>query len=131
MILFNYFFWTIYRIWFYLISSISWIIPFPLLFVFSLKESWYPKVFKLATLWSNIVLLLMGMYWRINQTPLLEKGKNYMFISNHTSMLDIMCMISIFKDHPLVFVGKAELSKISFFGVIYTRACISVDISSQ
>ena len=130
MILFNYFFWTIYRIWFYLISSISWIILFPLLFVFSLKESWYPKVFKLATLWSNIVLLIMGMYWRINQTPILEKGKNYMFISNHTSMLDIMCMISIFKDHPFVFVGKAELSKIPFFGVIYKRACILVDRSS-
>jgi 1-acyl-sn-glycerol-3-phosphate acyltransferase len=72
----------------------------------------------------------MGMYWRINQTPILEKGKNYMFISNHTSMLDIMCMISIFKDHPFVFVGKAELSKIPLFGVIYKRACILVDRSS-
>jgi 1-acyl-sn-glycerol-3-phosphate acyltransferase len=72
----------------------------------------------------------MGMYWSINQTPILEKGKNYMFISNHTSMLDIMCMISIFKDHPFVFVGKAELSKIPFFGVIYKRACILVDRSS-
>ena len=45
-------------------------------------------------------------------------------------MLDIMCMISIFKDHPFVFVGKAELSKIPFFGVIYKRACILVDRSS-
>ena len=35
-----------------------------------------------------------------------------------------------FKDHPFVFVGKAELSKIPFFGVIYKRACILVDRSS-
>ena len=123
MNLFNYFFWTVYRIWFYLISSFSWIILFPFLFVFSLKESWYPKVFKLATLWSNTVLLFMGFYWRIDHIPILEKGKNYMFISNHTSMMDIMCMISIFKDHPFVFVGKIELSKVPFFGVIYKRAC--------
>tara|TARA_B110000003_G_C16520065_1_gene484643 strand:- start:257 stop:811 length:555 start_codon:yes stop_codon:yes gene_type:complete len=72
----------------------------------------------------------MGFYLKINHTPVLEKGKNYMFISNHTSMLDIMCMISIFKNHPFVFVGKVELSKIPFFGVIYKRACILVDRSS-
>ena len=131
MNLFNYFFWIIYRIWFYLISSLTWIILFPALFVFSLKESWYPKVFKLATLWSNIVLFCMGFYWKIDAIPKLEKGKNYMFISNHTSMIDIMLMISIFKNHPFVFVGKKEFIKVPLFGSIYKRAAILVDRSSS
>ena len=130
MNLFNYFFLILYRIWFYITSSLTWIIIFPLLFVFSLKEAWYPRVFQLATLWSNVVLFCMGFYWKIDSAPKLQKGKNYMFISNHTSMIDVMLMISIFKNHPFVFVGKKELSKIPLFGVIYKRGCILVDRSS-
>ena len=57
----------------------------------------------------------MGFYPKIDHIPKLEKGKNYMFISNHTSMIDILLMITIFKNHPFVFVGKVELSKIPFF----------------
>lgn len=130
MNLFNYFFLILYRIWFYIVCALPWIIIFPLLFIFSLKESWYPRVFQLATIWSNVVLFCMGFYWKIDATPKLQKGKNYMFISNHTSMIDVMLMISIFKNHPFVFVGKKELSKIPLFGVIYKRACILVDRSS-
>jgi 1-acyl-sn-glycerol-3-phosphate acyltransferase len=131
MKLFNYFFWILYRSWFYFICSTIWIILFPLLLFFSLKESWYSIVFKLGIIWSKIVLFCMGFYWEIDNIPKLEKGKNYMFISNHTSMIDIMLMISIFKNHPFVFVGKVELSKIPFFGIIYKRACILVDRSSS
>ena len=131
MKIFNYFFLIIYRTWFYLVSCLTWIILFPLLYFFSLKESWYIKVFKLATIWSYIILFCMGFYRKIDNIPKLEKGKNYMFISNHTSMIDILLMITIFKNHPFVFVGKVELSKIPFFGVIYKRACILVDRSSQ
>jgi 1-acyl-sn-glycerol-3-phosphate acyltransferase len=130
MNLFNYFFLILYRIWFYIVSCLTWTILFPLLLLFSLKESWYAIVFKLAAVWSNVVLFCMGFYWKIDAIPKLEKGKNYMFISNHTSMIDIMLMISIFKNHPFVFVGKKELSKIPLFGIIYKRGCILVDRSS-
>ena len=34
-----------------------------------------------------------------------------MFIANHTSMIDIMLMLSVV-DNPSVFVGKEELTKI-------------------
>ena len=130
MNLLNYFLLILYRIWFFITCAITWIILFPLLLFFSLKESWYPIVFKLAALWSNVVLFCMGFYWKIDTIPKLDKGKNYMFISNHTSMIDILLMISIFKNHPFVFVGKKELSKIPLFGVIYRRGCILVDRSS-
>ena len=131
MKIFNYFFLILYRTWFYLVSCLIWIILFPLLYIFSLKESWYINVFKLAKIWSYIILFCMGFYTKIDKIPKLERGKNYMFISNHTSMIDILLMIVIFKNHPFVFVGKVELSKIPFFGVIYKRACILVDRSSS
>ena len=61
------------------------------------------------------------------QTP--EKGKSYMLIANHTSMIDIMLMLVSVKN-PFVFVGKKELAKIPLFGFFYKRTCILVDRSS-
>ncbi len=52
--------------------------------------------------------------------------KSYMFIANHTSMIDIMLMLVAVKN-PFVFVGKAELAKIPLFGFFYKRTCILVD----
>lgn len=57
------------------------------------------------------------------------RGKSYMLVANHTSMLDIMLMLRISKN-PFVFVGKKELSKIPVFGFFYKRVCIMVDRES-
>jgi 1-acyl-sn-glycerol-3-phosphate acyltransferase len=53
-----------------------------------------------------------------------------MFVANHTSMADIMLMLSITKN-PFVFVGKKELAKIPLFGFFYKRTCILVDRSNS
>lgn len=52
-----------------------------------------------------------------------------MFVSNHTSMTDIMLMLYSVKN-PFVFVGKKELGKIPLFGFFYKRTCILVDRTS-
>jgi 1-acyl-sn-glycerol-3-phosphate acyltransferase len=59
----------------------------------------------------------------------LEKQKSYMFIANHTSMIDIMLMLASV-NMPFVFVGKKELAKIPIFGFFYKKTCILVDRSS-
>ena len=53
-----------------------------------------------------------------------------MFVSNHTSMSDIMLMLAVTK-HPFVFVGKKSLEKIPLFGFFYRRTCILVDRNSS
>ncbi len=50
-----------------------------------------------------------------------------MFVSNHTSMTDVLLMLYVVKDNPFVFVGKKELSKIPIFGFFFKRVCIMVD----
>ena len=57
----------------------------------------------------------------------LDPDKQYVFIANHTSLMDIMTVLTVLKHHPMVFVGKAELAKIPIFGRIYKRICILVD----
>ncbi len=85
--------------------------------------------FKLARGWSYYILFGMGLKPVVKKEAQLEKGKSYMLIANHTSMIDIMLMLYLVKT-PFVFVGKAELAKIPIFGFFYKRTCIVVDRSN-
>ncbi|MEM5539360.1 lysophospholipid acyltransferase family protein [Olleya sp. AS48] len=129
MIVFKYIFWVLYRIWFYILVAVPIIILFPLLIVSILKESWYPYFFKLARIWARFILIGMGLPTKTEYLQKPERSKSYMFIGNHTSMLDIMLMLVTVKN-PFVFVGKAELAKIPLFGFFYKRTCILVDRNS-
>lgn len=68
----------------------------------------------------------MGCYPVIRREVKYQKGESYLFVANHTSMLDIMLMFYATKN-PFVFVGKKELAKFPLFGFIYKRTCILVD----
>ncbi len=130
MIVFKYIFWVLYRIWFYIMVAVPILIFFPFLIISILKESWYPFFFKIARIWAKCILIGMGLWWNFEQEEKPEANKSYMFIANHTSMLDIMLMLAVVKN-PFVFVGKKELAKIPLFGFFYKRTCILVDRSSE
>ena len=120
----------LWRLWFYILIGLMIVVLFPFLLVSILKESWYPFFFKLARIWARGVLYGMGFYPKVVPEAYLEKGKNYMLVSNHASMTDIMLMLHISKI-PFVFVGKVELARIPLFGFFYKRTCILVDRSSS
>jgi len=117
----------LYRIWFYVLIAIAIFVLFPALVVSISKEKWYPFFFKIARIWSKIILFGMGFTIKRTELESLEKKKSYVFIANHTSMIDIMLMFYIIPDNPFVFVGKKELAKIPIFGFFYKRTCILVD----
>jgi 1-acyl-sn-glycerol-3-phosphate acyltransferase len=129
MRIFKYFLITLYRIWFYILVTIPILILFPILLISILKESWYPFFFRLARIWAKVILFGMGFNPIIKKETSYEKGASYMFVSNHTSMADIMLMLYVTRN-PFVFVGKKELSKIPLFGFFYKRTCILVDRNS-
>lgn len=105
------------------------LVMLPFLLVAIAKEAWYPYFFKMAQLWSKFILVGMGFTYKIDCDEVPDRKKSYMFIANHTSMVDIMLMLVSVKK-PFVFVGKAELAKIPLFGFFYKRTCILVDRSS-
>ncbi|MEM8999132.1 MAG: lysophospholipid acyltransferase family protein [Bacteroidota bacterium] len=118
---------TLYRIWFYMLVALPIIIFSPFLLVTTLSEKTYPQFFWLAKyIWANAILYGMGCIPHISYEQRFEKGKSYMLIANHASMLDIMLMLKVSRN-PFVFVGKKELVKIPIFGFFYKRVCIMVD----
>jgi 1-acyl-sn-glycerol-3-phosphate acyltransferase len=118
---------TVYRIWFYILVALPIFIFFPFLLITTLSEKWYPQFFWLArNIWATPILYGMGCTPKIMREQKLERGKSYMLVANHTSMLDIMLMLRVSKN-PFVFVGKKELAKIPVFGFFFKRVCIMVD----
>lgn len=116
----------LYRIWFYILLAFPILVMFPFLLISIVKQTWYPAFFKMARVWATIILYGMGLLPKIKRDTQYQKKESYMFVSNHTSMTDIMLMLYVTKN-PFVFVGKKELGKIPLFGFFYKRTCILVD----
>lgn len=129
MAIIKYPFWLLYRVWYYILVAIPIIVMFPLLLISISREQWYPYFFRMARIWSKFILIGMGFRYKIIKEETPEPEKSYMFVANHTSMVDIMLMFVAVKN-PFVFVGKQELTKIPLFGFFYKRTCILVDRSS-
>ena len=99
---------------------------FPILIVLISREKYYPYFFKVAIAWAKTILFVMGFYKEVKYEQEIIKGKSYMYIANHTSMIDIMLMVAVMKN-PAVFVGKKELVKIPLFGFVAKKTSIMVD----
>ena len=118
---------VLYRIWFYVLVTVPILLFFPFLLLFTISEKTYPQFFWLArNLWARPILYGMGCFPKIVREQRMKRGKSYMLVANHTSMLDIMLMLHVSRN-PFVFVGKKELVDIPIFGFFYKRVCIMVD----
>lgn len=126
MKIFKIIFYIAWRCWFYCWVLFTIIPIFPVLVVVTSSEKFYSAFFKIARAWANTILFVMGFKIDLTTEQKLDDTKSYMFCPNHTSMIDIMVMLSVAKN-PFVFVGKKELTKIPIFGYFYKRTCIIVD----
>lgn len=123
-------FWIVWRVWFYVLVLVPILALLPLLVISISKEKWYPYFFVLARIWAKFILFGMGFRVKIDYDQEIDPNKSYMLVANHTSMTDIMLMLSVTRN-PFVFVGKKELANIPLFGFFYKKTCILVDRSSQ
>ena len=128
MKLFQKFLQILWRIWFLLIAGFLVVVFSPLVF-FSIYFNQIKFFNRLKRIGANLILFLMGFVVKTEGVENIDYSKQYMIIGNHTSVLDILIMIKIFKS-PFVFVGKEELSKFPVFGYFYKKTNITVDRSS-
>lgn len=121
----RYFLTTIWRIWFYILILAVILIALPVLIIVISHERFYKSFYKVARWWGRTIMFCMGFHSEVTALEQTVKSKSYMFIANHTSMIDIMLMLSVV-ENPCVFVGKEELTKIPLFGFIFKRTSITV-----
>lgn len=122
----------LWRIWLSILAFVLTIVLGIPVYILSFSKKNYKYAYKLIRIWCFGMFFGMGLrYELINLTnKKIDKNKQYVVISNHTSIMDIMLPCILFPDHPLCYVGKKELSKIPIFGTIYKRICVMVDRGS-
>ncbi|MGZ5211122.1 MAG: lysophospholipid acyltransferase family protein [Kaistella sp.] len=100
--------------------------------LFSIRKDHYKYAYKFIRIWCYGMFYGMGFRYELKKLTdkKIDKNTQYVFISNHTSLMDVMLPCILMPHHPLCYVGKKELVKIPIFGIIYKRICVMVDRSS-
>ncbi|HEY9008609.1 lysophospholipid acyltransferase family protein [Ohtaekwangia sp.] len=122
---------TLYKVWVFLVFSVFMILYLPgIMIPFLLGQRFGNIGYFFLWLWSWTFSILTFIRYEFYGTENFKKGQAYIFVSNHTSFLDIpgIRMIIPGQFRPL---AKKELLKIPVFGWIVKSATIIVDRSSQ
>jgi 1-acyl-sn-glycerol-3-phosphate acyltransferase len=122
---------TLYKIWVFLVFTVFMIILLPgIVIPFFLGEKFGIVGYFFLYVWSWIFSKLTFIRYKFYGREKIDRKKSYIYISNHTSFLDIpgVRMIIPGQFRPL---AKKELLKIPVFGWIARTATIIVDRSSH
>ncbi len=120
----------LWRIWFYVLIFCTLVLLFPILLVFTSKQEYYPRFWKVIRFWCHLIVYGMGFRLKIEREQELDPNQSYMFCPNHASLMDGF-VLAVLSKNPIVFVGKKELEKVPVFGFFYKRAVIMVDRSDS
>ena len=84
-------------------------------------------IYRLCRLWADFVLLMMGIPHKNYYESPHDAGRQYVFVFNHISYLDIPVMMKSIQKQQFRILGKAEMAKIPVFGFLYKNAVVLVD----
>ncbi|HEY8513247.1 MAG TPA: lysophospholipid acyltransferase family protein [Cyclobacteriaceae bacterium] len=121
---------TLYKIWVFLVFTVFMIILLPgiiLPFLFGQRAGWVS--YRFLALWSWIFSKLNFIRYKIRGKENIVRGESVIYVSNHTSFLDIpgITLAIPGQYRPL---AKKELLKIPIFGWIAKSASVIVDRSN-
>ena len=84
----------------------------------------------LCRIWGYIWLPMIGVFHKnIYEAPV-EKDKQYVFVANHISYMDIALIFQGIRTKNIRILAKAEFGKVPIFGFLYRYCTVMVDRSS-
>ena len=107
-----------------------------LLFPFVIAVSFLGKVkggniiYKICQLWADVIFVLCGLYHKNYFEVPHNNNKQYVFVFNHISYMDIPVLMKVIRKQHFRILGKAEMSKIPVFGFFYKHAVVMVNRES-
>lgn len=104
------------------------------LFPFVVMASFLGKVkggniiYKICQIWADVIFVLWGIFHRNYFEVPHDSSRQYVFVFNHISYMDIPVLIKAIRNQHFRILGKASMSKIPVFGFFYRNAVVMVDI---
>jgi 1-acyl-sn-glycerol-3-phosphate acyltransferase len=121
--------WWLYCIYALLlfITGMFCVLPFVILFSLQDEKRGGDRIYKACRYWDSAWLTLVGIRHTntFESTP--DPGRQYVFVANHISYLDIPIILQAIRRNSFRILGKAEMTKFPIFGYIYSRAVVLVD----
>lgn len=125
-----------FRVIFSLYGYLLFIVLLLLLFPLVIAASFFGKIkggnfiYKICQFWADAMMIIWGIRHRNIFESLHDKNKQYVFIFNHISYMDIPIIMKAIRNQPFRILGKSEMAKIPIFGFLYQNAVVMVDRSS-
>lgn len=117
----------IYTYYVVVVFILTFAILFPLFLCCIWNPSWNKYGRKINQYWAKGFFSLIFLPVKVEVEGTLEKDKPYIFLANHFSYLDVAMMGFVPGD--AVFIGKASIRKVPFFGYYFKNLHIAVDRS--
>jgi len=104
-----------------------------LIFPFVVLASFFGKIkggnfiYRLCRAWAEFVLLMLGIFHKTSFEAPHDTAKQYVFVFNHISFIDIPVLLKTIRRQHIRVLGKAEMAKVPIFGFLYRNAAVLVD----
>ncbi|MFM7359013.1 MAG: lysophospholipid acyltransferase family protein [Sediminibacterium sp.] len=121
----------IYCLYAFFLFAVLTLIAFPLVML-SVLFGYYRggnMIYAICRYWAATWFVLIGVRHRIFYEQPHDTGKQWIFVANHVSYMDIPPIV-LMAPQPIRVLGKFESSRIPIFGWIYRAAVIMVDRSN-
>ncbi|MCW3079211.1 lysophospholipid acyltransferase family protein [Segetibacter sp.] len=107
------------------------IIVIPVLITFLIKEPMGTEAYRQITkIWMSVWLTVVGSPLKVVGRGNFKKGKNYVVVSNHNSLMDVP-VTTPYVPGANKTIGKKSFSKAPVFGWVYIRGTVLVDRNSD
>jgi 1-acyl-sn-glycerol-3-phosphate acyltransferase len=117
---------TLYALFWFVVFTL---LAFPLVIIFTFfgKRRGGNLICSLAKIWADIWYFLLGIrHKNIYESPY-HPERNYIFLFNHISYMDIPTLFKAVRKQPFRVLGKEDIRKIPVFGFIYSRGAVMVN----
>ncbi len=125
-----------FRVFFSVYGFVLFIAVMLLLFPFVFIASFFGKIrggniiYKICQLWADIMMLIWGILHRnLFEVPH-DITRQYVFVFNHISYMDIPIILKAIRKQHFRILGKSDMAKVPVFGFFYRNAVVMVDRSS-
>lgn len=109
------------------IAGMLCVLPFVALFSFLGARWGGNQIYRVCRWWDVVWLTLVGIRHQNIYESRPDPGRQYIFIANHISYLDIPMILRAIPRNSIRVLGKVEMARIPIFGYIYSRAVVMVD----
>jgi 1-acyl-sn-glycerol-3-phosphate acyltransferase len=122
----------VYSLYAFFLFVLIMLIVFPFAFVASFwgKIKGGNFIYNISRIWADVWMILVGIWHQNIFLNPLDSNKQYIFVANHISYLDIPSILKTIRHQHFRALGKFEMKRIPVFGQIYSYGAVMVDRSS-